>query len=56
MVEIQEFFITDLVEFMREDDLGIGYVIAEDEDEVMGVDDLASLRKAQELHKEHRYS
>jgi bifunctional UDP-N-acetylglucosamine pyrophosphorylase/glucosamine-1-phosphate N-acetyltransferase len=56
MVEIQEFFITDLVEFMREDDLRIGYVIAEDEDEVLGVDDLASLRKARELYREHRYA
>ncbi len=56
MVEIQEFFITDLVEFMREDDLRIGYVIAEDEDEVMGVDDLDSLRKAQELYRENRYA
>ena len=56
MVEIQEFFITDLVEFMREDDLRIGYVIAEDEGEVMGVDVPASLRKAQELYRENRYA
>ena len=56
MAEIQEFFITDLIEFMREDDLGIGYVIVEDEDEVMGVDDPASLRKAQELYRANRFS
>ena len=56
MVDIQEFFITDLIEFMREDDLGIGYVIVEDEDEVMGVDDPASLRKAQELYRANRFS
>ena len=56
MVEIQEFFITDLVEFMREDDLRIWYVIAEEEDEVMGVDDPASLRKAQELYRANRYA
>jgi len=56
MVEIQEFFITDLVEFMREDDLRIGCVIVADEDEVMGVDDLASLRKAQELYRANRFS
>ncbi len=56
MVEIEEFFITDVVEFMREDDLTIGCVIAEDEEEVMGVDDLSSLRRAQEIYRGNRYS
>lgn len=46
MVEIEEFFITDLVELMRKDGLRIGYAIAGD-GEVMGVDDLASLQEAQ---------
>lgn len=46
-VEIEEFFITDLVELMRADGLKVGYVVAGDEKEVMGLDDLQSLRKAQ---------
>ncbi len=49
MVEIEEFFITDLVEWMHRDGLSVGYVNAGDENEVMGIDDLPSLRKAQDL-------
>ena len=52
MVEVEEFFITDLVELMSESDLRVGYVIAEDENEVMGVDDFPSLSKAQEIFRE----
>ena len=48
MVEIEEFFVTDLVELMRADGLNAGYVIAADENEVMGLDDLPALHKAQE--------
>jgi bifunctional UDP-N-acetylglucosamine pyrophosphorylase/glucosamine-1-phosphate N-acetyltransferase len=51
MVEVKEFFITDLVQLMYKDGLKVGYVITEDEDEVMGVDDLVSLIKAQEIFK-----
>jgi bifunctional UDP-N-acetylglucosamine pyrophosphorylase / glucosamine-1-phosphate N-acetyltransferase len=49
VVEFHEFFITDVVEFMRKDGLKIGYIVAENEDEIMGVDDLTSLKKAQAL-------
>lgn len=49
--EIQEFFITDLVEWMSEDGLRVGYILAEDENEVMGIDDLDALLLAQRLHK-----
>jgi len=49
LVEVEEFFITDLVELMHEDGLKVGYVLAEDENEVMGVDDLSSLLRAQEI-------
>jgi hypothetical protein len=49
VIELQEFFITDLVEFMRGDGLKVGYVVAENEDEIMGVDDLPSLKEAQRL-------
>lgn len=48
-VEIKEYFITDMIEMMYNDGLKTGYVIAGDENEVMGVDDVDSLKKAQEL-------
>lgn len=51
LVEVEEFFITDLIEFMHQDDLKVGYVMAGDENEVMGVDDLLALKKAQEIFK-----
>jgi bifunctional UDP-N-acetylglucosamine pyrophosphorylase/glucosamine-1-phosphate N-acetyltransferase len=49
--EVEEFFITDLVEYIFNDGLSVGYVIAENEDEVMGVDDLPALLKAQEIFR-----
>jgi len=45
---VEEFFITDIVEYMRQDGLPVGYVLG-DENEVMGVDDLAALERVQEL-------
>jgi bifunctional UDP-N-acetylglucosamine pyrophosphorylase/glucosamine-1-phosphate N-acetyltransferase len=51
MMEIREFFITDLVEWMNRDGLRVGYAVAEDEHEVMGIDDLSSLRRAQEYFR-----
>jgi len=50
-VEVKEFFITDLVELMHGDDLKVGYVMAQGEDEVMGIDDLPSLIKAQKIFR-----
>lgn len=49
--ELEEFFITDIVEYLCEDGLPVGYVIAKNEDEVMGVDDLSALLKAQEIFR-----
>jgi len=49
MVEVEEYFITDLVELMNRDGLSVGYSLAEDENEVMGVDDIQSLEKAREI-------
>jgi bifunctional UDP-N-acetylglucosamine pyrophosphorylase/glucosamine-1-phosphate N-acetyltransferase len=49
MCEVEEFFITDLVKYMRDGGLPVGYVIAEDEEEVIGVDDLSALKIAQEI-------
>jgi len=49
--EVEEFFITDLIEYMHNDGLSVGYVIAEDEEEIMGIDDLDALISAQELYR-----
>jgi bifunctional UDP-N-acetylglucosamine pyrophosphorylase/glucosamine-1-phosphate N-acetyltransferase len=51
MAEIEEFFITDLIEYMVEDGRSVGYMVAEAEIETMGVDDPDALRIAQELYK-----
>jgi bifunctional UDP-N-acetylglucosamine pyrophosphorylase/glucosamine-1-phosphate N-acetyltransferase len=51
-VVVQEFFITDLVEYLNEDGLEVGYLHAADEQEVMGVDDPAALEKVQQLYAE----
>ena len=48
-VECEEFFITDLVEYMSQGGLPVGYLIADEEDKVLGVDDLKALKKAQYL-------
>jgi bifunctional UDP-N-acetylglucosamine pyrophosphorylase/glucosamine-1-phosphate N-acetyltransferase len=45
--QFNEYFITDLVEIMDGSGSPVGYGLAEDEDEVMGVDDLSALLKAQ---------
>ncbi|HEX9911008.1 MAG TPA: NTP transferase domain-containing protein [Desulfatiglandales bacterium] len=53
-IQLEEFFITDLVEFMDHDGKSVGCILAEDEDEVMGVDDLSALQRAQEeFRKQH---
>jgi len=54
LVEIEEFFITDLVEYMSDDGLPVGYALAGDEEEVMGVDDLPALLKAQDIFKHYK--
>ena len=51
MTAIEEFFITDLIEYMVADGRRVGYLVAEDEIETMGVDDLDALKKAQDLFK-----
>jgi bifunctional UDP-N-acetylglucosamine pyrophosphorylase/glucosamine-1-phosphate N-acetyltransferase len=48
--KVQEYFITDLVEYMHNDGLSVGFVISEDEEEVMGIDDLPALIKAQQIY------
>ena len=48
-VEVKEYFITDMIEMMHNDGLKTGYIVVKDENEVIGVDDVDSLKKAQEL-------
>ena len=50
-VKVEEFFITDLVEILEKDHRPVGFAVARDEEEVMGVDDLDSLMKAQQAYR-----
>jgi bifunctional UDP-N-acetylglucosamine pyrophosphorylase / glucosamine-1-phosphate N-acetyltransferase len=52
IVDVEEFFLTDLVEYMVHDNLSIGCVIAEDPAEMIGVDDEIALKKAQALYND----
>jgi bifunctional UDP-N-acetylglucosamine pyrophosphorylase/glucosamine-1-phosphate N-acetyltransferase len=54
VVQLEEYFITDLVEFLDHDGKSVGCIVAENEDEVMGVDDLSALLRAQEEFKKHQ--
>ncbi len=51
MVEIQEFFITDIVEYMNRDKLSVGYALAADETETIGIDDPSALERAQAFYR-----
>jgi bifunctional UDP-N-acetylglucosamine pyrophosphorylase/glucosamine-1-phosphate N-acetyltransferase len=53
MTAIEEYFITDLIEFMVRDNRPVGYVVSADETETMGIDDQAALEKAQERFKQN---
>jgi len=48
---VEEFFITDLVEYMVDDGKSVGYILAKDENETMGIDDHDALLKAQAMFK-----
>lgn len=50
-IPIEEFFITDLVEYLVDDGKSVGYILSEDENETMGIDDQDALVKAQEMFK-----
>jgi bifunctional UDP-N-acetylglucosamine pyrophosphorylase/glucosamine-1-phosphate N-acetyltransferase len=52
-IKLEEYFITDLVEFLDHDGLPVGCIVAEDEHEVMGVDDLPALQRAQKEFRKH---
>ena len=48
---VKEYFITDIIEYMHDDGLSVGYTLSEDEEEVMGIDDLAALKRAQNIYE-----
>lgn len=48
---VEEFFITDLVEYLVDDGKSVGYILVEDENETMGIDDHDALLKAQAIFK-----
>ena len=47
----EEFFITDLVEYLPQEGHSVGYIVSNNENEVMGIDDLSALLKAQEIYQ-----
>jgi bifunctional UDP-N-acetylglucosamine pyrophosphorylase/glucosamine-1-phosphate N-acetyltransferase len=49
--QIEEFFITDLIEYMVADGRSVGYAVTEDEQETMGIDDLEALQRAQAYYR-----
>jgi bifunctional UDP-N-acetylglucosamine pyrophosphorylase / glucosamine-1-phosphate N-acetyltransferase len=49
--EVEEFFITDLVQFMADDGHPVAFELVSDEKEVMGVDDLQALVEAQAIFR-----
>jgi bifunctional UDP-N-acetylglucosamine pyrophosphorylase / glucosamine-1-phosphate N-acetyltransferase len=51
-IEFNEYFVTDLIELMSNDGKPIGYKIAEDERELIGVDDIDALKLAQTVFHE----
>ena len=46
---IEEYFFTDLIEFMVADGRRVGYHVVADENETMGIDDVPALKKAQAI-------
>jgi bifunctional UDP-N-acetylglucosamine pyrophosphorylase/glucosamine-1-phosphate N-acetyltransferase len=49
IADIQEFFFTDLIEFMVHDGKRVGFHVVDDEFETMGIDDVPALEKAQAI-------
>ena len=54
LTDIEEFFFTDLIEYMVQDGKPVGYHVVDDEIETMGVDDVDALEKAQAIYGENR--
>jgi bifunctional UDP-N-acetylglucosamine pyrophosphorylase/glucosamine-1-phosphate N-acetyltransferase len=54
MTPIEEYFITDLIEYMVKENRSVGYLVATDEIETMGIDDTEALIKAQSIYKQRQ--
>lgn len=54
-VVIEEFFITDLAELISKDGLDVGYIVVDDEKEVMGVDNDSALIEAQTWYDRSKF-
>jgi bifunctional UDP-N-acetylglucosamine pyrophosphorylase/glucosamine-1-phosphate N-acetyltransferase len=54
--DIEEYFFTDLIEYMVQDGKKVGYHVVEEESETMGIDDVEALKKAQALFAENKNS
>ncbi len=52
LMDIEEYFFTDLIEYMVRDGKRVGYHVVEDESETMGVDDAVALERAQKIYAE----
>lgn len=52
MTDIEEFFITDLIEYMVADGRSVGYMVTDSELETMGIDDPEALKTAQQIYRE----
>ncbi len=50
MIVVKEYFITDLVELMNNDGLKVGFALAEEENEVLGIDTVEDLVLAQRIY------
>lgn len=50
MTAIEEYFITDLIEYMVKDGKSVGYHVVDNETETMGIDDDDALQKAQGIY------
>lgn len=51
ITDIEEFFFTDLIEYMVKDGKRVGFHVVDDESETMGIDDVAALETAQAIFK-----
>ena len=52
LTAIEEFFITDMIEYMVADGRSVGFLLVEDEVETMGIDDPGALQQAQARYRE----
>jgi bifunctional UDP-N-acetylglucosamine pyrophosphorylase/glucosamine-1-phosphate N-acetyltransferase len=55
LTEVEEYFITDLVEYMHKDGLSVQFIVSENEEEVMGIDDFSALTNAQKIFRSRQF-